>query len=88
MTEAKIVRLTATSTKTVPPLIIKQDLAPVDDEDPVIFPPTYPMTAYKGRVHTIRDGITASRSSFRLTRRRTRTKRKEPEAWVQHRPLS
>ncbi len=37
-------------------LIIKQPLWPVDDEDPVIFPPTYPMTTYKGRVHTIRDG--------------------------------
>jgi CRISPR-associated protein Csb1 len=37
-------------------LIIKQPLWPVDDEDPVIFPPTYPMTTYKGRVHSIRDG--------------------------------
>src|SRR6266571_6385660 len=37
-------------------LIIKQELRPVDDEDPVIFPPTYPMTTYKARVHTIRDG--------------------------------
>lgn len=37
-------------------LVIKQPLAPVDDEDPVIFPPTYPMTTYKGRVHTVRDG--------------------------------
>lgn len=37
-------------------LIVKQPLAPVDDEDPVIFPPTYPMTTYKGRVHTVKDG--------------------------------
>jgi CRISPR-associated protein Csb1 len=37
-------------------LIIKQELRPVDEEDPVIFPPTYPMTTYKARVHTIRDG--------------------------------
>jgi len=37
-------------------LIIKQPLMPVDEEDPVIFPPTYPITAYKIRVHTIRDG--------------------------------
>ncbi len=37
-------------------LIIKQPLAPVDDEDPVVFPPTYPMTTFKSRVHTIRDG--------------------------------
>ncbi len=37
-------------------IIIKQPLAPVDDEDPVIFPPTYPMTTFKSRVHTIRDG--------------------------------
>ncbi len=37
-------------------LIIKQPLWPVDEEDPVIFPPTYPMTTYKTRVHTVRDG--------------------------------
>lgn len=37
-------------------LIIKQSLWPVDEEDPVIFPPTYPMTTYKARVHTVRDG--------------------------------
>lgn len=37
-------------------LIVKQPLMPVDEEDPVIFPPTYPITAYKSRVHTIRDG--------------------------------
>jgi CRISPR-associated protein Csb1 len=37
-------------------LIIKQPMAPVDDEDPVIFPPTYPITTFKSRVHTIRDG--------------------------------
>ncbi|NGZ02767.1 MAG: type I-U CRISPR-associated protein Cas7 [Nitrospira sp. WS238] len=37
-------------------LIIKQPLAPVDDEDPVIFPPTYPITTFKSRVHTVRDG--------------------------------
>ncbi|MCI0387988.1 MAG: type I-U CRISPR-associated RAMP protein Csb1/Cas7u [Acidobacteria bacterium] len=37
-------------------LIIKQELRPVDEEDPVIFPPTYPMTTYKARIHTIRDG--------------------------------
>jgi CRISPR-associated protein Csb1 len=36
--------------------IIKQELRPVDEEDPVIFPPAYPMTSYKSRVHTIRDG--------------------------------
>jgi len=37
-------------------LIVKQPLEPVDSEDPVIFPPTYPVTRWKGRVHTIRDG--------------------------------
>lgn len=39
-------------------LIIKQSLEPVDSEDPVIFPPTYPIpiTSWNGRVHTIRDG--------------------------------
>ncbi len=37
-------------------LIIKQPLWPVDEEEPVIFPPTYPMTTYKTRVRTIQDG--------------------------------
>lgn len=37
-------------------VIIKQPLAPVDDEDPVIFPPTYPITTLKGRTQTIWDG--------------------------------
>lgn len=37
-------------------IIIKQPLAPVDEDDRVIFPPTYPMTKWKGRVHTVRDG--------------------------------
>jgi CRISPR-associated protein Csb1 len=36
-------------------IIIRQPLAPVDD-DRVIFPPTYPMTTLKGRVYTMRDG--------------------------------
>lgn len=37
-------------------LIIKQPLAPVDEDDRIVFPPTYPLTEWKGRVHTIRDG--------------------------------
>jgi len=37
-------------------LIIKQNLTPVDEEDPVISPATYPLTTYKSRVHTMRDG--------------------------------
>jgi CRISPR-associated protein Csb1 len=37
-------------------IIIKQSLAPVDEDDPIIFPPTYPITDWNGRVHTIRDG--------------------------------
>lgn len=37
-------------------IIIKQSLAPVNDDDPVIFPPSYPMTTFKGRVHTVVDG--------------------------------
>jgi CRISPR-associated protein Csb1 len=37
-------------------IVIKQSLAPVNADDPVIFPPSYPMTALRGRVHTIRDG--------------------------------
>src|SRR5207249_7540005 len=34
-------------------LIIKQPLAPVDEDDHIIFPPTYPVTDWNGRVHTI-----------------------------------
>ncbi|MBX3364024.1 MAG: type I-U CRISPR-associated protein Cas7 [Phycisphaeraceae bacterium] len=37
-------------------IIIKQPLAPVDEDDRVIFPPTYPISKWNGRVHTIRDG--------------------------------
>lgn len=37
-------------------IIIKQPLAPVDEDERVIFPPTYPITQWKGRFHTIRDG--------------------------------
>ncbi len=37
-------------------IVVKQSLAPVNEDDPIIFPPTYPMTTFKGRVHTILDG--------------------------------
>lgn len=38
-------------------IVIRQHMRPDDDgPHPVIFPPTYPMTTLKGRVHTIRDG--------------------------------
>ncbi len=37
-------------------IIVKQPLAPVDDDDPVIFPPTYPLNTWNGRVHTVREG--------------------------------
>jgi len=37
-------------------IIIKQLLAPVDEDERIIFPPTYPMTQWNGRVHTIHDG--------------------------------
>lgn len=37
-------------------ITIKQSLAPANDDDPVIFPPTYPMTTFRGRVHTTVDG--------------------------------
>lgn len=37
-------------------ITIKQSLAPANDDDPVLFPPSYPVTALKGRVHMIRDG--------------------------------
>jgi len=37
-------------------ITLKQSLWPANDDDPVIFPPSYPLTTFKGRVHTIRDG--------------------------------
>ena len=37
-------------------IIITQALVPVNEDDQIIFPPTYPMTSFKVRVHTIRDG--------------------------------
>ena len=36
-------------------IVLKQLLAPVNEDDP-IFPPSYPMITFKGRVHTIQDG--------------------------------
>jgi CRISPR-associated protein Csb1 len=37
-------------------IVVKQVLAPVNEDDPIIFPPTYPLTTFKGRVHTVSDG--------------------------------
>lgn len=37
-------------------IVIKQVLVPANDGDPIIFPPSYPITTFKGRVHTINDG--------------------------------
>jgi CRISPR-associated protein Csb1 len=37
-------------------IVIKQALAPANEDDPIIFPPTYPLTTFKGRVHTVADG--------------------------------
>jgi CRISPR-associated protein Csb1 len=37
-------------------IVVKQALAPVNEDDPIIFPPTYPLTTFKGRVHTVSDG--------------------------------
>ncbi len=37
-------------------IAIKQSLAPVNEDDLIIFPPSYPMTRFKGRVHTVLDG--------------------------------
>jgi CRISPR-associated protein Csb1 len=37
-------------------IVIKQVLAPANEDDPIIFPPSYPLTMFKGRVHTISDG--------------------------------
>jgi CRISPR-associated protein Csb1 len=37
-------------------IVLKQYLRAVEGEDAPIFPPTYPMPVYRGRVHTVRDG--------------------------------
>jgi CRISPR-associated protein Csb1 len=37
-------------------LIIKQELAPDDEDERVIFPPTYPMTNFKGKVQRFEHG--------------------------------
>jgi CRISPR-associated protein Csb1 len=37
-------------------VVLKQSLAPVNEDDPIIFPPSYPIITFKGRVHTILDG--------------------------------
>jgi CRISPR-associated protein Csb1 len=37
-------------------IVIKQVLAPANEDDPIIFPPTYPLTTFKGRVTTVNDG--------------------------------
>lgn len=37
-------------------LIIKQDLAPDDEDERLIFPPTYPLTTFKGRVQRFEHG--------------------------------
>jgi len=37
-------------------VILKQYLRPAEGDGEPIFPPTYPMPTYRGRVHTVRDG--------------------------------
>ena len=37
-------------------IVIKQVLAPANEDDPIIVPPSYPLTMFKGRVHTVSDG--------------------------------
>lgn len=37
-------------------LIIKQGLAPDDEDEKIIFPPTYPLTTFKGRVQRFEHG--------------------------------
>ncbi len=37
-------------------IIIKQELAPDDEDDKIIFPPTYPLTMFKGRVQRFEHG--------------------------------
>ncbi len=36
--------------------IIKQQLTPVDEEELVVFPPTYPVKRSRGRTHSVREG--------------------------------
>ncbi|MCI0541676.1 MAG: type I-U CRISPR-associated RAMP protein Csb1/Cas7u [Verrucomicrobiales bacterium] len=37
-------------------LIIKQELAPDDEDEKIVFPPTYPLTSFKGRVQRFEHG--------------------------------
>lgn len=37
-------------------LIIRQELAPDDEDETIIFPPTYPLTSFKGRVQRFEHG--------------------------------
>ena len=37
-------------------LIIKQELAPDDEDEKIIFPPTYPLTSFKGKVQRFEHG--------------------------------
>ena len=37
-------------------VILKEYLRPAEGDGEPIFPPTYPMPTYRGRVHTVRDG--------------------------------
>jgi len=37
-------------------IVISQPLAPASEGDPVIFPPSYPLATFRGRVHTVLDG--------------------------------
>jgi len=49
-------------------IVIKQYLRPAEGQGEVIFPPTYPMPTYRGRVHTVRDGeyrVSVELPSFR-----------------------
>jgi len=42
--------------ETIAAITCRQRLRSVEADDLPIFPPTYPMTIYRGRVHTVRDG--------------------------------
>lgn len=49
-------------------IVMKQYLRPAEGKEEVIFPPTYPMPTYRGRIHTVRDGeyrVSVELPSFR-----------------------
>jgi CRISPR-associated protein Csb1 len=58
-------------------LIIKQELAPDDEDERIIFPATYPMTKFKGRVQTFEHGEYRVRIELPPESKRDKDEKKE-----------